>query len=167
MCSGVVLNDEIKWITFHGSYDFGYLLKVLTQQPLPESEKEFFEDLEIYFPTLYDMKYLMKFCNSLHGGLNNLAKLLNVTRFGPCHQAGSDSLLTCTTFQQLFEKHFEEDEQRLLKYSCILYGMGNDGNTKFHWDRVDQYNYRGVEQANQKFKDLDISGTNSNPLPQS
>jgi len=27
MASGVVLNDEIKWITFHSGYDFGYLVK--------------------------------------------------------------------------------------------------------------------------------------------
>nr|CAN81811.1 hypothetical protein VITISV_020892 [Vitis vinifera] len=31
---------------------------------------------------LYDIKHLMKFCNSLHGGLNKLAELLEMERFG-------------------------------------------------------------------------------------
>ncbi len=28
--SGIVLNDEIKWISFHSGYDFGYLVKLLS-----------------------------------------------------------------------------------------------------------------------------------------
>lgn len=42
--------------------------------------------LQIYFPTVYDIKYLMKFCDNLHGGLNKLAEVLQVDRIGPQHQ---------------------------------------------------------------------------------
>lgn len=59
-------------------YDFGYLLKILTCQPLPASEAEFFELLNLYFPNIFDIKYLMKFCDNLHGGLNKLAEMLEV-----------------------------------------------------------------------------------------
>lgn len=43
---------------------------------------------QIYFPTVYDIKYLMKFCDNLHGGLNKLAESLEVDRIGPQHQVG-------------------------------------------------------------------------------
>ncbi|XP_011299716.1 CCR4-NOT transcription complex subunit 8 isoform X4 [Fopius arisanus] len=56
MTSGIVLADDIKWLSFHSGYDFGYLLKLLTDQNLPQEESEFFELLRIYFPTIYDVK---------------------------------------------------------------------------------------------------------------
>ena len=37
----------MQWITFHSGYDFGYLLKVLTYTPLPPTEGEFFELLQV------------------------------------------------------------------------------------------------------------------------
>lgn len=106
MSSGIVLNDNVYWVTFHSGYDFGYLLKILTCQNLPDTQAGFFSLINMYFPTIYDIKHLMKFCNSLHGGLNKLAELLEVERVGVSHQAGSDSLLTSFTFRKLKENFF-------------------------------------------------------------
>lgn len=123
MSSGIVMNENMHWITFHSGYDFGYLLKLLTCQNLPMGEADFFSLLNIYFPTVYDIKYLMKFCNNLHGGLNRLAETLEVERFGSCHQAGSDSLLTSCAFRKLKDEFFNGSTE---KYSGVLYGLGLD-----------------------------------------
>lgn len=106
MSSGIVLNGNVCWVTFHSGYDFGYLLKLLTRKELPESQMGFFNLIRIYFPMIYDIKHLMRFCNHLHGGLNKLAEILEVERIGVCHQAGSDSLLTSHAFKKLKESYF-------------------------------------------------------------
>ncbi|CAO0800501.1 unnamed protein product [Mucor circinelloides] len=120
--SGFVLLDDVKWISFHSGYDFGYLLKVLTCSVMPADETEFFELLRTYFPCIYDIKYLMKSCKNLKGGLQDIADDLQVARIGPQHQAGSDSLLTCTTFFKMRQMFFEDriDDQKYLGY---LYGL--------------------------------------------
>lgn len=135
---------QVRWVTFHSGYDFGYLLKVVTCSPLPATETEFFELLkvspglvcahlavltclqdltcggapfpQIYFPVVFDIKYLMKFCNNLHGGLSKLAELLDVERIGPQHQAGSDSLLTSSTFLKLADKFFSVSQHNMSAY---------------------------------------------------
>ncbi|KAK8918241.1 hypothetical protein KSP39_PZI021832 [Platanthera zijinensis] len=121
MSSGVVLNHDVQWITFHSGYDFGYLLKVITRRSLPETQSKFFDLIKIFFPALYDIKHLMKFCNNLHGGLSKLAELLDVQRVGIGHQAGSDSLLTSCTFRKLRESYFHGSMER---YAGVLYGLG-------------------------------------------
>ncbi|CAG8539374.1 4168_t:CDS:2 [Acaulospora morrowiae] len=114
--SGFVLLDDVKWISFHSGYDFGYLLKVLTCSPLPAEESEFFDLLRTYFPCIYDIKYLMKSFKNLKGGLQDIADGLQVTRIGPQHQAGSDSLLTATTFFKMRQTFFNDkiDDQKYL-----------------------------------------------------
>eukprot|EP01114_Cavostelium_apophysatum_P013345 TRINITY_DN3210_c0_g1_i2.p1 TRINITY_DN3210_c0_g1~~TRINITY_DN3210_c0_g1_i2.p1 ORF type:complete len:298 (+),score=56.89 TRINITY_DN3210_c0_g1_i2:148-1041(+) len=141
MSSGIVLNEEVKWISFHSGYDFGYLLKVLTCKPLPAEESEFFESVRTYFPCIYDIKFLMKSCKNLKGGLNDLADDLKVDRIGPQHQAGSDSLLTSHTFFKMRSLFFENtiDDS---KYMGILYGLS---------DQTTQANGTGnpIPQANE------------------
>lgn len=124
LVSGIVLLDNVKWLSFHSGYDFGYLLAMLTNCNLPEGETEFFETLKVYFPNVYDVKYLMKSCKNLKGGLQEVADMLEVERIGPAHQAGSDSLLTGQTWFKMVEIYFE-DELDDSKYLGHLYGLSN------------------------------------------
>ncbi|KAH0464234.1 hypothetical protein IEQ34_007020 [Dendrobium chrysotoxum] len=119
--SGVVQNDSVQWITFHSCYDLGYLLKTLTCRNLPDSREDFYRSLRLYFPKVYDIEHLMKFCNNLYGGLNKVAEDLGVKRVGTCHQAGSDSLLAAAVFRKLKDRFFHGSVER---YAGVLYGLG-------------------------------------------
>ncbi|XP_074286066.1 putative CCR4-associated factor 1 homolog 7 [Silene latifolia] len=123
MSSGVVLNYNVNWVTFHSGYDFGYLVKLLTCRDIPETQEDFFELINTYFPTIYDIKHLMKFKDNLHGGLNKLGEILGLKRVGVCHQAGSDSLLTSCAFRKLKHVYFGGSVE---KYAGVLYGLGVD-----------------------------------------
>ena len=106
MSSGLVLSPRVTWICYHGGYDFGYLLKLLTCQNLPTDEKEFFELLFRYFPSVIDIKYMTSLLDGFFGGLQKCADDLQVQRIGPEHQAGSDSLLTMSTYFELAKRKF-------------------------------------------------------------
>ena len=100
-------------------------MKTLTCTDLPLEESAFLELLLIYFPGVYDVKYMMTAVEGLHGGLSSLADTLQLERIGPMHQAGSDSLLTAQTYFGLIKKHFnsECDDSR---FRGELFGLGNN-----------------------------------------
>jgi CCR4-NOT transcription complex subunit 7/8 len=130
MMSGLVLNPRVKWISFHSCMDFGYLLKSLMLAPLPVNEQLFYEYMALFFPTFYDIKFLMKSCKSLKGGLQDVADELHVPRIGPQHQAGSDSLLTASTFFRLRHTYFD-DRIDDVKYANMLFGFANIHSRQF------------------------------------
>lgn len=129
--SGLVCFDNVRWISFHGGYDFGYLTKLLICRLLPNDEVEFDQIMKLYFPSTYDVKHLMKHAIKLHNsgmltpsdpgsaeilqkfehksGLENIAETLKIKRVGSAHQAGSDSLITGRVFFALREKIFNGD----------------------------------------------------------
>lgn len=129
--SGLTFFEEVKWISFHGGYDFGYLTKLLMCKPLPKDEVEFEFYMKKFFPCTYDVKHLMKHAIKLHNsglstpsdasttellqkfeqksGLESIAEALKIKRVGSAHQAGSDSLLTGKVFFSMREKVFHGD----------------------------------------------------------
>mmetsp|Transcript_4727 Transcript_4727/g.11125 ORF Transcript_4727/g.11125 Transcript_4727/m.11125 type:complete len:353 (-) Transcript_4727:453-1511(-) len=127
IASAIVLNDEVTWVTFHSGYDYGYLLRLLTCEKLPDGEEEFFDLLKTYCPCVYDVRYLMKSCH-LKGGLSAVASILGVERCGPQHQAGSDSLLTQAVFFRLRDRYFDGklDAKQHMNH---LYGLGSGSST--------------------------------------
>ncbi|KAA1469745.1 CAF1-domain-containing protein [Dentipellis sp. KUC8613] len=127
--SGLVLTQDTKWISFHSGYDFGYFIKLLTALSLPTTEESFFDVLHTWFPKSYDIKTMMRACKVLKGGLQDVADDLGKTsqtqimRIGPSHQAGSDSLLTASTFFKMREIYFH-DQIDDAEYNGKLYGLG-------------------------------------------
>lgn len=123
----------MRWIAFHAHYDFAYMMRLLTCKPLPLEEDDFFSQLKLYCPSIYDIKYLMKFCENLKGGLNKVAEDLEVERVGPEHQAGSDSLLTQASFcTRLFHnKSLHSSLSQSVSFTIPLSeGWGGEGGTR-------------------------------------
>ncbi|MBZ3891271.1 CCR4-NOT transcription complex subunit 8 [Sciurus carolinensis] len=145
MTSGVVLCDNVKWLSFHSGYDFGYVVKLLTDSHLPEEEHEFFHILNHFFPSIYDVKYLMKSCKNLKGNLQKIADQLDLQRIGRQHQAGSDSLLTGMAFFRM--KEFFEDSIDDAKNYDQLCGLGMG---------VAQKQNEDVDSAQEKMSILEI-----------
>jgi len=108
--SGLVGNHSRTpwWITFSGSYDLGYLLKMLTSgRPLPQNHGAFDAELSTFCPRRHELR------NELpHGSLENQARTHGVPRCGVAHTAGSDALLTLELFLRVVGAKLREQRDR-------------------------------------------------------
>ena len=121
--SGMVLNNNITWISFNGLSDFAYLLKLLIGELLPNNSNDFLDLVKLYFPNAYDIKYLINENKLYKGSLSKIAKELNIERKGEVHQAGSDSYITSQVFFKLIENNTINNND-LNFGKNILYGIG-------------------------------------------
>ncbi|KMZ74261.1 hypothetical protein ZOSMA_132G00310 [Zostera marina] len=119
MSSGIVLNDEITWVTFHCTYDFPYLLKILTgKKKLPEKIRDFMTLMKIFFGSVFDVKIVYQ---EPRRGLKFVGSALGLKPAGNIHNAGSDSLLTMQAFIALSNRDLHRD---VTQYDGHLYGLG-------------------------------------------
>ncbi|KAK8768747.1 hypothetical protein V5799_014787 [Amblyomma americanum] len=101
--SGLVLSDEVHWLTYQGRHDFGFLLKVLTNQELPEDESEFNELMHLYFPSYCHVKTITDTFNIYLGTLEEVSAQFQFQQIGPGRLAGNNSLFTGAAFFRIRE----------------------------------------------------------------
>ena len=154
--SGLVLNPRIFWISFHGSYDFAYLLNnLLGNNCLPSNEYDFTKILGAFFPNHYDIRILVKEKGHLQGSLNKLAGYLDIIREGKIHQAGSDSLVTINVFWKLIKRGLISHEE-LTENKNILFGIleGKDNEETINYTKINLgYNYNNNNNIIRKYND--------------
>lgn len=119
--SGLVMSGTIIWVSFHSAYDFAYLIKVLTGNPMSEREDDFYRFMNVLFPNFYDFKHLLQCTEHSRKGLQEIANDLGVVREGTAHQAGSDALLTSMAFFKSFDLLLSRDGVR--NSICKLFGI--------------------------------------------
>lgn len=125
--AGLVQNNNLTYVTFHGVYDFAYMLKVVSCQAVPRSPSHFLTTLEQYVPHFLDLKTITTdIADIKKGGLQKLMEELDVNRIGTQHQAGSDSLDTLTCFIEISRRYLSI-KKMTEKYDKRLYGV-DDGN---------------------------------------
>lgn len=142
--SGLVLSEDVNWLSFHSGYDFGYLVKIMSQQQLPNREEEYLEIVRRWFPRIYDIKFLFRqiqdkarrgvlgqtasnFVQSLgqKSGLQDIADELGCIREGKPHTAGSDAWLTGMVFWSIRQKLFDDNvPEELVGQIWGLNGIG-------------------------------------------
>lgn len=128
--SGLILNDDTHWITFHGAFDFGYLMKAISNSKLPATLEKFNTATKLYFPSIYDLKILINEVAELkNGSLAKLSHDLDVKRSGMQHQAGSDALLTLACFFKIRSTYFKNGIPR--KACNRIFGLNAEYHTPF------------------------------------
>lgn len=145
--SGLVLMEDVRWISFHAGYDLGYLLQIMTCRALPDEEVDYRELLELFFPSVYDLKYLIRTAHrsqavndsplspraaqivsnvSGKADISDVGGEVGVKRVGPKDQAGSNSMLAGKVFFELlraiFQGHIDDES-----YMGKVWGLDDIG----------------------------------------
>lgn len=167
--SGLTFMEDVNWLSFHSGYDFGYLIKLLTDAPLPAEENDFRDLVKIYFPKLWDIKFLLRHAqrslapqNRLSptgaaiitalgqkSGLQDLAEELGCVRHGAAHTGGSDAWLTGSIFWAMKSKIFDGHAPDELSDQIYgLHGVGPPASAAFRDEFLQSQGQHTPQQSN-------------------
>ncbi|KAH7420978.1 hypothetical protein KP509_13G034100 [Ceratopteris richardii] len=118
---GLVFNPRIRYVCYQGDYDFAYLHKAVTgDQRLPSTLAEYAHSKAGMSGPIFDVRCVeLQYFQTMYG-LKKFSDSLGVKRIsGTSHQAGSDSLITASTYEALKSRFSSNNNQH---YSETILG---------------------------------------------
>ncbi|ODQ76962.1 hypothetical protein BABINDRAFT_163963 [Babjeviella inositovora NRRL Y-12698] len=123
--SGLVLMPNVHWITYHAGMDLGFLIALLTNDLLPMEQEAWTEWCHLYFPNVYDLKYLYSLIRPQSAqvtgksSIEGLADELGIARLNHMYQVGNQCHLTSLCFMEL-----KKQLPSIAKTNGVVWGFG-------------------------------------------
>ncbi|AET40863.1 CCR4-NOT core DEDD family RNase subunit POP2 Ecym_7005 [Eremothecium cymbalariae DBVPG len=139
--SGLLLSDEVTWVSFHAAYDFGFLINILTDTAMPNNKEDYEYWVQKFLPNFYDLNVISKSVQDLiqqrnqqlqqgqQYSLESLADEVGIPRFPLFNTTGGQSLLALLTFTRLSKFPFfklPNGKTDLSQFKNSIYGINKE-----------------------------------------
>ncbi|AQZ13366.1 POP2 (YNR052C) [Zygosaccharomyces parabailii] len=138
--SGLLMEPNTTWITYHAAYDFGFLVHILMNDSMPNNREEFEWWVHKFLPNFFDLNLICKviqdYKQQQHPGsqqqqqfsLASLAEELGIPKFPLFTTTGGQSLLTLMGFFQLSKLSMNKLPNGLSfsNYKNLIYGINGE-----------------------------------------
>lgn len=139
--SGLLMEDNVTWITYHAAYDFGFLVNVLTNNCMPNNREDFEWWVHKFLPNFYDLNLICKVIQDFKQQqqqqppqqqqqftLASLAEELGISRFPIFTTTGGQSLLTSLGYFQLSKLSMNKlpNGTTFASYKNLIYGINGE-----------------------------------------
>ena len=138
--SGLLMDENVTWITYHAAYDLGFFIHILLNDIMPNNRKDFDSWVHEYMPSLFDLNLLYKIIRGykypppqnnsqqplpMEVSLANLASDIGLPRFPVFNTVGGQSLLMLLSFCQLNKMfmHTFPDGSDFDTIKNVIYGI--------------------------------------------
>lgn len=122
MTSGLILNPNVTWVSYNSLFDYGYLMRIITNSPLPIAEptpdspdtplySKFLSTLEFYLKRYFDLKAIVNTKpEAPKFQLKVLAQVVGFPALSPQNQSGSNAMLTLRMFTSQYNEKIEKEK---------------------------------------------------------
>ncbi|KAH3900778.1 CCR4-NOT core DEDD family RNase subunit POP2 SCDLUD_003784 [Saccharomycodes ludwigii] len=110
MDSGLILNDNVLWISYSGAYHLAYLVHFLSGASMPNNKEDFLQLVSQYLPNFYDLEVInnrlkrvifISNNNNVRRSIEILAEELGIPNFPHFQTTGGQSLLILMIYNSL------------------------------------------------------------------